>query len=288
MEATLLYKTDTKLGEGPVWNERRQLLSWLDILNGRLHEYNPVTGENHTHTLGMYIGASVLRPGGNGYVLATYEGFIFYDPEALTCTPIVNPKAHQPRHRFNDGKCDPSGRFWAGTMELMPIHPTGALYCLEPDGTLIRKLEGLTCSNGLAWSPARSEMYFIDSPTLQVQCFDYDDATGDIAFKRTAVTFDADEGFPDGMTIDAEGNLWVAMYGGGQVFCHDPVSGKRLATVKVPTPQTTCPTFGGPNLDILYITTGAEGMHDEEDPLAGGLFAVEPGVKGVLPDRFGT
>ena len=285
MQAKLLYKTDTVLGEGPVWDDRRQLLVWVDIVRGLIHEYDPVSNQDQAHYLGTYVGTAVLRQSAPGYVVGTREGIALFEPGQTKLTYLARPEGHQPGHRFNDGKADPAGRFWGGTMQIQPRQPAGALYCLAPDGTLNKRLENITVANGLDWWEPREEMYFTDTPTRQIRCFAYDQHTGQITFKRVAVTISEEEGMPDGFTLDADGNLWVALYGGGKVLCIDPTSGKRLARVEVPTALTSCPAFGGADYRTLYITTIAE--NNEDDALAGGVFTVQPGVQGRPAWRFG-
>ena len=190
----------------------------------------------------------------------------------------------EPSLRFNDGKCDPAGRFWVGTFDLEQKPHAGTLYRLDPDGSLHVMLRGITNSNGIAWSLDKKLMYYIDTPTLTVQAFDYDHATGAIANPRVIIRIPEGAGFPDGMTIDAEGKLWVALWGGGAVHRYHPATGALLQAVAVPAPYTSSCAFGGPDLKTLYITTARGGLSPEqleEFPESGNVFAVEPGVAGV-------
>lgn len=185
--------------------------------------------------------------------------------------------------RFNDGKCDPAGRFWGGTMAVSEAKPAGSLYCLNTDHKVKKMIDDVTVSNGLAWSPDHSTMYYIDTPTQKVVAYDYDLDTGNISNKRTVVTIPEAEGKPDGMTIDEKGRLWVAHWQGYQVSCHDPATGEKLIKIEVPVEKVTSCCFGGDNLDELYITTASTGLEKddlEKQPYAGGLFKVKPGVKG--------
>ncbi|OWF35179.1 regucalcin-like [Mizuhopecten yessoensis] len=198
--------------------------------------------------------------------------------------------------RFNDGKCDPAGRFWTGTMggqiDNMPTYEknVGSLYCLDTNGTLVKHFNKITVSNGLAWSPDKQVMFYIDTPTRKVEAFTYHVTSGKISNRRDAIDFrsfpeESMMGWPDGMTIDTDGHLWVACYGAGKVICFDPVTGKALKEVIIPAPRTTSCCFGGKNLDELYVTTGPNGAFDQElryFPLCGSVFKVTGlGVKGV-------
>lgn len=287
MKAELILDAKATVGEGPVWDYRKGILYWVDILQGNLHVYDPQSGSNTTHEMGQYIGAAVPREEG-GLVMALHHGFAFYNDATQTLEMIRNPEANKPENRFNDGKCDPAGRFWAGTMEIEERqNPTGSLYCLNHDLSVEKKLSNLYISNGMAWSSDRTKMYFIDTLTYKVQCFAYELATGEIQYERDVAKIDPEKmGAPDGMTIDAEDNLWVAMYDGGKICCFDPVSGKLLEQIEVPARKSSSCAFGGENLDTLYITSIARDTDEETDPYAGGLFAVKPGVKGVRVDFF--
>jgi sugar lactone lactonase YvrE len=203
---------------------------------------------------------------------------------------IADPEAHLPGNRFNDGKCDPAGRFWAGTMRIAEDQVgAGSLYCLDRDLTVRKMWEGITIANGIAWSSDAKTMYYIDTPTCAVAAFDYDLATGSIANRREIIRTPKEAGFPDGMTIDAEGMLWVAYWQGWRVVRWDPSTGEMLATVELPVERVTAPWFGGPNLDELYITTARIGLSDEaraQQPLAGSLFRARVGVAGLPAFEF--
>jgi len=285
MKAELVVDAKATVGEGPVWDHRQGVLFWVDIMQGHLHIYDPHADSNTTHEIGQYVGAAVPRKEG-GLVMALNHGFAFYNDATQSLEMLKDPEADLPGNRFNDGKCDPAGRFWAGTMEIEEKNPTGSLYCLNPDLSIEKKLSNLNISNGMAWSGDRTKMYFIDTLTFKVQCFAYELTTGEIAYERDVVKIDNEKlGFPDGMTIDAEGNLWVAMYDGGKVCCFDPTTGELLEQIEVPAKKSSSCAFGGENLDTLYITSIARDT-DETDSQAGGLFAVQPGVKGVQADFF--
>ena len=229
----------------------------------------------------------VPLPGGRHVLVALQTGIHRLDTATGRLTLLVNPLT-APSLRFNDGKCDPAGRFWVGTFDLAQRPHAGTLYRLDPDGRLHVMLRGITNSNGIAWSRDRATMYYIDTPTRTVQAFDYDNATGALARGRVVVRFAAGAGWPDGMTLDAAGHLWVALWGGGAVHCHDPGTGALLQIVAVPAPFTSSCAFGGPQLRTLYITSARGGLSEEQArafPLSGDVFAAEPGASGV-PAEF--
>lgn len=286
MKVEVVVDAKATLGEGPVWDWRSQRLYWVDIEGHRLHVLDPSRGEDRVIDVGQPIGAVAVRRSG-GLVVAVKEGLAFFDAETAELRVIARPEAHLPKNRFNDAKCDPAGRFWAGTMG--PDRGQSALYCLEPDLSLNRKVDGATISNGIAWSLDGSTMYYIDTPTQMVVAYDYRKETGAITNRRVIIEVPAEAGAPDGMTIDEEGKLWIALWDGGRVVRWDPATGKELAEVKVPVTRPTSCTFGGPNLDVLYITSARSGLREEElsaQPLAGALFCCRPSVRGLAAVDF--
>lgn len=283
MNANLIYQNNTILGEGPLWDFRIEKLVWVDIMKGLIHFFDPKTNNNTTHLFGHHVSAIVMREKG-GYVLACDRGFAFYNPDNKQVEWLDDPEEHKKLNRFNDGKCDPQGRFWAGTMEFNAGNPNGALYCLEADLSWNLKLDNIYVSNGMDWSADATEMYYIDSPTRKIQCYSFDARTGNIVFKKNITEIPESLGFPDGMTVDENGNLWVAIYRAGKVQCFNAATGQLIEEIQVPTSLVSSCCFGGNKLDTLFITTIAEG--NEEDPLAGGLFAIKPGVKGVHSNLF--
>jgi sugar lactone lactonase YvrE len=285
LHADVVLDVGATLGEGPVWDHETSRLLWVDITRKLVHTFDPATGADETVDVGSPVGAVASRAGG-GWVLALADGFAVTDPGS-TVVRLVSPvDAEDPTIRFNDGKVDPAGRFWAGTMAYDGTPGAGTLYRLNPDHEVSVALEGVTISNGLGWSPDRRTMYFIDTPTARVDAFDYDADTGAITDRRLVVDIDA--GAPDGMTVDAEGGLWVALWDGWAVRRYLPDS--RLdRVIEVPAQRVTSCTFGGEALDTLYITSARSGLEPsafEEQPHAGALFAVNPGVRGIEPSRF--
>ena len=280
-----------QLGEGAIWNAARQRLHWIDIKGQRVFTYDPATGENLACGVGRMVGTVVPRARG-GLMLAVHEGFAALDPIDGQLTLLPRPPEHDPAAvRFNDGKCDPAGRFWAGTMALTKgPRPLGRLYRLDADGSMQVLLRDVGTSNGLAWSLDRRTLYFIDTALVRVDAFDYDDATGAIANRRTAITIPPGIGRPDGSTLDAEGMLWIAMWDGWGVTRWDPQTGRLLQTVRLPVARVTSCAFGGPQLDVLYLTTARDGLTPDQlaaQPLAGGLFRICPGVRGVRALEYG-
>ncbi len=290
MKIKLVLDAKAQLGEGAIWHTATQLLFWVDIEGKKLHQYHPASGKTRTIDLPERIGTVVLAEESKA-VIALQNGIFELDVESEALTPIANPLRGMPDMRFNDGKCDPVGRLWVGSMHLSAQPKEAALYRLEADGTIERVLDDITISNGIAWSLNHRTMYYIDTPTGCVQAFDYESSTGHITNPRVVITVPEGEGYPDGMTIDEEGMLWVAHWGGSQVVRWNPETGKMLQKIEVPAPHVTSCAFGGDDLATLYITTAREGLDDEQletYPQSGGLFAVEPGVKGIPAYLFGN
>jgi sugar lactone lactonase YvrE len=288
IKATVELKWEATLGEGPVWDEAEAKLYWVDILSGTLFQYDPDEKTNPACDIGEHLGAVALREQG-GLVMAMQSGFAFFDPKTQKMTKITDPESHLPDNRFNDGKCDPSGRFWAGTLSYNVEQGAGSLYCLDGEHKVDLKLQDLTISNGMAWNKERSKFFFIDTPSRKICAYDYDDTSGEISNPSVVKKLDKSEGYPDGMTIDQEGRLWVALYDGGKVIRIDPANGETLFEVYLPVPQVTSCTFGGPDFNELYITTGRENMPKEkveQVPLSGSLFKVELPYKGSPASRF--
>jgi len=277
------------LAEGPCWWTERQVLLWVDIEASRIGLFDPATGNNDFLHLPAHVGAVVPTSVGD-LLIATAAGFMRMDPSTGAVTLLCDPELDRPGNRFNDGKCDPWGRFWAGTMayDFEPL--AGALWRLDGDGVITRQLSQLTISNGLAWSRDRGMLYFIDSPTLRVMAFPLTSA-GEIAGEPSICLYlpkDWDA-VPDGMCIDAEGMLWIALFGGGCVTRWDPLHGCLLDRLALPCRQVTSCCFGGPNLDQLFVTTARREMDAaalKTEPLAGGLFQADVGVKGLPADCF--
>ncbi|HUP73825.1 MAG TPA: SMP-30/gluconolactonase/LRE family protein [Acidimicrobiales bacterium] len=267
-------------GEGPVWSERWGGLRWVDMLAGDVLSLR-VDGSVTRRSVGAIIAA--LRPrrdGGavigveRGFMLESPEGSLIYLGDLWTSTDV----------RMNDGGCDPDGRFYCGSMAYDVEHGRGALYRLDPDCSLQVVLQHVTISNGIDWSPDGSLAYYVDTPTRRIDVFDYDDHAG-LTRRRPFVSVPEDDGAPDGITVDADGGVWVALYGGGAVRRYTPV-GVLDDVIDVPARQVTACTFGGRRLDELYITTSRENLDPHDDPLAGSLFRASIGVAGQPVREF--
>lgn len=289
MDCRCVLPVAAGLAEGPCWWAEKQVLLWVDIEASRIGLFDPQTGRNNFLHLPAHVGAVVPTSAGD-LLLATATGFLRLDPSTEAVTLLSDPEADRPGNRFNDGKCDPWGRFWAGTMayDFEPL--AGALWRVNADFSCVRQRQGLTISNGLAWSQDRGKLYVIDSPTLNVLAFPLTNA-GEIAGEPSICVHIPEDwdAVPDGMCIDAEGMLWIALFGGGCVTRWDPVSGQRLERLALPCRQVTSCCFGGPHLDQLFITTARREMDAaaiKAEPLAGGLFQADVGVKGLPADCF--
>jgi sugar lactone lactonase YvrE len=286
--AELVLDAKAALGEGAIWDADRRVLYWVDILGCQVHVYDPANGQERSIDVGQYVGTVVPRQSG-GLMLALHHGFASLDLETEQVEVVADPEQHLPGNRFNDGKCDLAGRFWAGTLALESTPEVASLYRLDADLTVHKMLGEVSCSNGIVWTLDNKTMYYIDTVLRRVDAFDYDHETGDISGRRTAFEVPSEMGYPDGSTLDSEGMLWVALWQGGAVSRWNPGTGELLQVVKVPAPNVTSCAFGGPNLARLYITTARNGLSEDDlarYPLAGGLFGADVGVTGVPASGF--
>lgn len=282
-EAELVLDTKSKLGEGAIWNYRTGELMWVDIKGKILNFYNPITENNKEMFTGQLVGSVVPGESGNA-LIALQNGIYSFDVTSGSKKFIADPEEHLPDNRFNDGKCDPAGRFWAGTMSMVGSSNAGTLYRLDPDRSIHSMVDNVSISNGIVWTADKTKMYYIDTPTQKVMGYDYNDVTGELSNPEVAIEIDNEMGAPDGMSIDEQGKLWIALWGGYAVGCWDPETGGLLRKVKVPAKNVTSCAFGDQDLGTLYITTAREGNSEEElveFPHSGGLFKIRPGVKGV-------
>lgn len=211
LDPELVVDKRAGVGEGSLWDSDRNVLYWVDILGHELYVYDPSSGQNRTIPTCQAVGTVVPRKRG-GVVLALHNGFAALDLDTEKITPIADPERRIPSNRFNDGKCDPAGRFWAGTMEFSGAADCGALYCLDVDHSVSKKVEPVTISNGIVWSADYSTMYYIDTALDTVRAYDYDIDTGNISNERVAVEHQIGDGHFDGMSIDEEGMLWIAVF----------------------------------------------------------------------------
>ena len=280
--AKLVLDARATVGEGPVWDAGRGVLWWVDILAGLVHSFDPTSGSDQTIPVGPTVGSVAVCANGNLLVAAQCEVAIL-EPETRRWEPIAKFAADVPMRRSNDGKCDPVGRFWLGRMAVDATEGNGSLLRIEKDATTTTVISGLTIPNGLAWSLDRQRMYFVDSPQGMIMEYRYDAETGEIGSGCCLIRFPDKGALPDGMTIDAEGSLWVAMWGGSCVQRVSP-DGRIADRIDLPVSQVSSCTFGGDDLTDLYITTAREDFKPadaDREPTAGGLYLVRPGVRGT-------
>ena len=273
-------------GEGPIWWQGQLL--YVDIERHLVLQYDPITNEDKNWDLSSSVGrvGTVVPRSRGGLVVAGDTGLHFLDTTTGTTTPITDPETNKPDNRFNDGKCSPDGRFFAGTISLVKNTGDATLYRLDPDLSLHTAYSGVTNSNGIAWSADGTTCYYIDTPRQEVIAFDYSPETGSLGNERVAFSTSHISASPDGMTIDSNGNLWIAFCHGACVICFDPTTGKKLHRVELPCLETTACAFGGENLDELYVTTGIHKEQVEED--AGRLLRIKGlGAQGISSNSFG-
>ena len=304
LAATLAIQTNDALGEVPMWDAARQRLIWSDIAAGVVHEAQADTAggwrEGRRWDVGRPVSAALPRADGRLIAVSGVE--IVNIDEAGKVDMFARLDADPELVVFNDAKCDSSGRLWAGTSSKDLRSHHGCLYCIRPDGTLTRTLTNVTLSNGMAWSPDDSTFYYIDSSTRVVDAFDFDSGRGTIGNRRPIVTLSAGEGLFDGMTVDVEGCLWVAVAGAGEIRRYTP-DGKLIGTVEVPTLFASSCAFGGADYTELFITTVKMSLHEHSLPIlsayglnpatvnernsySGGLFVCRPGVAGCRSTLF--
>ena len=278
----------SECGEGPLWVPEEKAVYCLDIPAGKVFRHHPSTGKFETFKFDLPVSALGLRVSG-GFVVATQRGFAFWNPPATQLQFIADPEADKPDNRFNDGAVDRQGRFWAGTMNTVKVEaPDGSLYRLNPDLSVRRMEAGFAVYNGGAWSPDGNTMYVTNTVPGEIWAYDFDPAGGAITNRRIFARVPVEDGWPDGHTVDSEGFLWSAHWGGWRITRYDP-TGKIERIVRLPVSQVSCCRFGGENMDVLYITTAWEGMtpaQRQAEPLAGDFFRVRVDVKGLPEPRF--
>lgn len=273
------------LGEGTVWDAAAGVLWWIDITGHRLYSYDPIEGQVKEWELPEQPGSLAVRAG-SGLLLALANGFARFGPSSGRVVPLGDPEPDRPHNRMNDGKTDRQGRFWVGSMRPgKPAARSGALYRYDPDGSWQRVLDGLGIPNGLAWSPAGDTMYLAESLDEVIYAFDFDPDAGEISGRRVFAT--TEQGIhPDGSTVDADGFLWNAQWGGWRVVRYAP-DGEVDRIIDMPVPNPTCCAFGGEDLDILFVTSARRGVDDiARAPQSGGLFAVDVGVTGLADTPY--
>lgn len=271
-----------RLGESPAWDPIARLLSWVDVHGQAVHRLDPASGRCVTTELAERVGAAVPHARG-GLVLAVPSGFLRLNSTG-TIARLAEIEPLPPRTRMNDGKCDARGRLWAGTMSEVDA-PTAALYCLSPGGTVRRAFGNVIVSNGLGWSPDNSAMYYIDSGHGRIDTIEFDLDSGQLGERRTLVEIPASAGVPDGLAVDAQGCIWVALFGGGALRRYRP-DGRLAEALRVPASLVTSCAFAGAALDELYITSAAH-MLKRAEPWAGALFRWRAPTPGLPVGMFG-
>jgi sugar lactone lactonase YvrE len=276
-----------ELGEGALWDAARRRLLFVDINVGHVHEFDPVSGADAIFDVGQPV--SALTPTTRGdLLLATRDGFHRLDRATGQTTLVAIVEADHPNNRMNDAYCDARGRFWAGTMSMVHQRENGGLYRLDPGGTVTQHLSGVTTSNGLDWSLDGRLLYFVDTGTGRIDVFDVDVDAGTISHRRPLVTIPPAQGKPDGLIVDAEGFLWLALWSGGAIHRYAP-DGRLDRAIAMPVMYPTKCAFGGPDLSDLYVTSAWTALSAEEreaSPHAGSLFHLRPGVKGRAAHVF--
>ena len=282
-----LWEAKALLGEGPIWDGRAGILYWVDIKGRHLHQYRPSDGDRQSRPLAVEVGAVAPRARG-GLIGATRDGFAEIDPDTGAITILADPESGLPDNRFNDGKCDPVGRFIAGSMDDQETSPSGSVYRLDADHRVTRLFGGYMVCNGPAFSPDGRILYFSNSAEREILAFPYDPAAGEAGPPRVFARIPDALGYPDGLNVDADGGLWCAHWDGWRLTRFRP-DGTVDRTIEFPVPRVTSSTFGGPGLDRLYVTTARIGLDDvalARAPLSGALFEVETEFTGLPQARF--
>jgi sugar lactone lactonase YvrE len=291
MKAELFIQSNDQLGEGPVWDHRIDELLWVDIEGGKLHVLNWMTKERKTYDFSSRIGCVVPFEKSSDYLVALQKGLARFNRHNNSLVYLANPEADLPNNRFNDGKCDPEGRFWVGSMDVNATAKKGALYSLDHDFSVHNRLSDLSISNGLAWDTDKEIMYFIDTASRNVTSFKFNSKTATISGPKTIIEVPKEHGYPDGMAIDGAGMLWIAHWGGANISRWNPATGQLLTKVEVPALHVTSLCFGGEQLDTIIITSAKEGLSKAElkkYPLSGSLFKYKPKIQGLPATFFKT
>lgn len=284
-EVSCVQQIASLLGEGPVWSSLDNALYWVDILSPAVHRFDPASGVGVQAMLGAMVSAAIPKASG-GLLVATPGGLMNFDFSTRALSAFCHPERDRAGNRYNDAKCDRMGRLWIGTLDMAAAPKRGRLHRVDPDGRSWLMDEGFDVANGMGWSPDNRKMYFIDSGKRTIYVYDFELASGGISNRRALVTLDADDGKPDGMTVDEQGRLWVAIWDAWRLSCYSP-EGVELQRISMPVPRPTSCCFGGPNLDTLYVSSASVRLGTaalEAVPLSGSLFAIKlAGLRG-LPD----
>lgn len=275
-----------RLGEGPIWDSTQNLLYWVDIYNHRVHQFNPTTGKNCFFDVGDVVGA-IATAGADRLIMALRHHLAFLNTQTGEVNPILEIEGNLPNNRLNEGKCDSQGRFWFGSTCSLE-KPQASLYRYDIDGSLHIMEIGLTISNGLGWSPDEKTFYLTDSPQQKIYAYDFNSVTGNISNRRTFVDLTNESFYPDGLTIDSEGHIWSVMWDGWCVIRFN-AKGEEILRIKLPVQLPTSCTFGGEDLQTLYITTASVGLSQseiEKSFYSGDLFALQTDVTGLPTYSF--
>jgi sugar lactone lactonase YvrE/DNA-binding IclR family transcriptional regulator len=276
------------LGEGPMWSPRDNALYWVDILTPSVHAYHAADGSATEVRLGSMASIAIPKASG-GLLVATPGGLMTLDLGTKRLAPFAHPEAERPANRYNDGKCDRRGRLWIASMDMGTAANRGSLFRVDADGSWKRMDTGFTVPNGLGWSPDDRRMYFTDTFRKTIYVYDFDLMAGTIANRREFIVFQSDDGRPDGLTVDEDGCLWIAMWDAWHVVRYSP-DGKEMQRIRMPVPRPTSCCFGGPSLETLYVTSASVRLSEEtlaSAPLSGSLFAMDiPGVRGMPEATF--
>jgi sugar lactone lactonase YvrE len=287
VEITVALDVRVDLGEGPIWDVARKRLLFVDIPLGEVYAFYPATGDHAVYEVGQPTGSVVPTQKGD-WLIAVRDGFLRLDPRTGATSLAAIVEDDRPDNRMNDGYCDPRGRFWAGTMSMAHEPEAGALYRLDPDMRATRMLDHITTSNGIDWSPDERLMYYVDTGTRRIDVFDFDAAAGTVANRRTFADIAIKDGKPDGLVVDAEGGIWLALWGGSAIRRYTP-DGKLERVIELPVTHPTKCAFGGPDLGDLFITSARSPVPENAraaQPHAGSVLHCRPGVTGRLPTPF--
>ena len=279
--ADIAFDAGAALGESPVWDADAEQLVWVDCIEGAVHRSDPRTGSDSAVRVGQPVGSVALRRRG-GMVMAVGEGFAFLDERTGAVTPAAEARPAPAPYAMNDGACDVTGRFWAGTRSQSG-DPTAGLYRFDVEHNVTRAVAGVRLSNGIGWNPDNTLMYYVDSRAQSLDVFEFHADEGRLGQRRRLVNIDTAVGVPDGLAVDGDGCIWLALWGPGLVHRYTP-GGRLDALISVPAAQTTSCAFGGPALDVLYITSARTGLSERrrrEQPHAGAVFMCAPGVGGM-------
>lgn len=288
MNVEVALEAHADLGEGPWWDAEAGELLWVDLLRGAIHRFDPLTGADVSFQVGQPVGMVARRRSG-GLVCAVRDGVMFVESDGAEAWLVAGIESLLPQLRMNDGACDPAGRLWAGTMATDLSPSQGTLYRIDTDLGVTAVRPGVSVSNGLDWSPDGRTFYFTDSTTRCVDAYDFEVSTGDIRNRQVLIEMADPVAIPDGLTVDTDGNLWIAMWDGGCVRQYSP-AGNLLKIIDLPVSRPTSVAFGGEAMDQLFITSARGGISEAQlitEPLAGSIFVADAVAVGRRPYAFG-